>query len=113
MDRIILEVGSGGTDYGQALVELKDMHWEVIDRRTTILILGDGRSNNADPRLDIFQEAADRAKRVVWLSPEPQARWGTGDSCMLQYQPHCTHMSYCATALDLERALDEVLQAYD
>lgn len=113
MDHIVDKIGGGSTDYGQALVDLKTNYWEIIDRRTTILILGDGRSNQTDPRLDIFQEAADRAKRVVWLCPEPPGRWGTGDSCVLQYQPHCTHLSHCATALDLERALDEVLMAYD
>ncbi len=113
MDSVINEVGGGGTDYGQALLDLKVGYWEVIDRRTTILILGDGRSNHTDPRLDIFQEAVDRAKRVVWLCPEPPRRWGTGDSCVLQYKPFCTHLSHCATALDLERALDEVLMAYD
>jgi uncharacterized protein len=113
MDRIIHEMGSGGTDYGQALQDLQDQHWDSIDRRTTILILGDGRSNQADPRLDIFQEAAARAKRVVWLCPEPPGRWGTGDSCVLEYKPYCTSLSYCATALDLEQALDEVLNAYD
>ena len=113
MDRIIHEMGSGGTDYGQALQDLQDQYWDSIDRRTTILILGDGRSNQADPRLDIFQEAAARAKRVVWLCPEPPGRWGTGDSCVLEYKPFCTSMSYCATALDLEQALDEVLNAYD
>ncbi len=113
MDHIIHEMGSGGTDYGQALQDLQDQYWDSIDRRTTILILGDGRSNQADPRLDIFQEAAARAKRVVWLCPEPPGRWGTGDSCVLEYKPFCTSLSYCATALDLEQALDEVLNAYD
>ena len=113
MDRIIGRIGGGSTDYGVALADLKNHHWNVIDRRTTILVLGDGRSNHADPRLDIFQEAADRAKRVVWLCPEPRVRWGTGDSVIPKYQPFCTHLSYCATALDLERALDEVLTAYD
>jgi uncharacterized protein len=113
MDHIVHEMGSGGTDYGQALQDLQDHHWDSIDRRTTVLILGDGRSNQADPRLDIFQEAAARAKRVVWLCPEPPGRWGTGDSCVLEYKPYCTSLSYCATALDLETALDEVLTAYD
>jgi uncharacterized protein with von Willebrand factor type A (vWA) domain len=113
MDRIIGRIGGGSTDYGVALADLKNHHWNVIDRRTTILVLGDGRSNHADPRLDIFQEAADRAKRLVWLCPEPRVRWGTGDSVIPKYQPFCTHLTHCATALDLERALDEVLTAYD
>ena len=110
---IIQEVGSGGTDYGQALIDLRDQHWEQVDRRTTVLVLGDGRSNHTDPRLDIFAELADRAKRVVWLCPEPVARWGSGDSELLRYGPFCTHLSHCATALDLEEALDEILLAYD
>jgi hypothetical protein len=31
---------------------------------------------------------------------------------MLQYRPHCTHAGYVATAADLERAIDEALEAY-
>ena len=112
MDLIIREVGGGGTDYGQAWQDLHDRHWPLIDGRTTVLVLGDGRSNGANPRLDLFSEIATRAKRLVWLCPEPVGRWGTGDSCMLQYRPHCTHASHCATASDLERAIDEALEAY-
>jgi uncharacterized protein with von Willebrand factor type A (vWA) domain len=112
MELIIREVGSGATDYGQAWQDLHDRHWQAIDRRTTVLVLGDGRSNGGDPRLDLFTELANRAKRLVWLCPEPPGRWGTGDSCMLQYRPHCTHAGHVATAVDLERAIDEALEAY-
>ncbi len=111
-EQILRTAGGGGTDYGVALAELQARHWDVVDRRTTVLVLGDGRSNHADPRIDIFQALADRAKRLVWLCPEPPGRWGSGDSCLLKYQPHCTRMSHCASAVDLERALDEMLMAY-
>ncbi len=113
MQQIIDEVGGGSTDYGQALVDLHQRHWSCIDRRTTVLILGDGRSNYANPQLHVFAELAQRAKRVVWLCTEPPGRWGSGDSCMLQYRPLCSHVSYCANALDLERVIDEALEAYD
>nr|WP_145552864.1 VWA domain-containing protein [Variovorax boronicumulans] len=112
MALILKEVGTGSTDYGQAWVDLHDRHWDAIDRRTTVIVLGDGRSNGSDPRLDLFAELAGRAKRVVWLCPEAEGRWGTGDSAMLQYRPYCTSMSHCATAADLERTLDEALEAY-
>jgi uncharacterized protein with von Willebrand factor type A (vWA) domain len=113
MDHIVMHVGSASTDYGVALEDLETRFGEVIDRRTTVLILGDGRSNHANPRLDLFQQIADRAKRVVWLCPEPEGSWGMGDSCLLQYRPWCTHLSHCATAADIERAIDEMLLAYD
>ncbi|GHC74157.1 hypothetical protein GCM10007320_11040 [Pseudorhodoferax aquiterrae] len=112
MALILKEVGNGSTDYGQAWVDLHDRHWDAIDRRTTVIVLGDGRSNGADPRLDLFAELAGRAKRVVWLCPEAEGRWGMGDSAMLRYRPYCTSMSHCATAADLERTLDEALEAY-
>lgn len=113
MELILREVGNGSTDYGQAWQDLHDRHWQTIDRRTTVLVLGDARSNGADPRLDLFAELAARAKRVVWLCPESASRWGSGDSCLLQYRPFLTHLSHCATAADVERAIDEALEAYD
>ena len=113
MRAIVDEVGSGGTDYGAAFLELDRDFGEVIDRRTTVLILGDGRSNYSNPRLDVFKQIADQAKRLVWLCPEPAPNWGSGDSCLLEYRPFCTLLTQCSTVIDLERALDEILMAYD
>ena len=113
MDHIVMHVGSSSTDYGVSLEDLWNNHANLIDRRTTVLILGDGRSNHADPRLDLFQQLADQAKRVVWLCPEPEGSWGSGDSVIPLYKPFCTHLSHCATAADIERAIDEMLTAYD
>ena len=112
MARIVQEVGFGSTDYGQALSDLKVNHWSSIDRRTTIFILGDGRSNYGDPRIDLFQEAAARAKRTIWLCPEPKSVWGTGDSEMLRYQAYCDVVSRVATLKDLEHTVDEALAVY-
>ena len=112
MALILKEVGHGSTDYGQAWADLHDRHWDGIDRRTTVIVLGDGRSNGTDPRLDLFAELAGRAKRVLWLCPEPPGRWGSGDSAILRYRPFCTSLTHCATASDLERTLDEALEAY-
>ena len=113
MRAIVDEVGSGGTDYGAAFLELDRDFGEVIDRRTTVLVLGDGRSNYSNPRLDVFKQIADQAKRLVWLCPEPAPNWGSGDSCLLEYRPFCTLLTQCSTVIDLERALDEILMAYD
>ena len=106
---ILREAGGGATDYGQALADLSALPEGLVNRHTTLLVLGDGRSNHTDPRLDIFATLADRARRVLWLCPEPEGRWGSGDSCMLQYRPFCTHLSHCTTVLDLAQAIDEAL----
>jgi len=112
MDRIVKTIGMSSTDYGQAWSDLKTEHWDSIDRKTTLIILGDGRSNYGDARMDIFKEATARAKRTIWLCPEQKPLWGTGDSLMLRYEPFCTVMSEVSTLRDLERAVDNVLAAY-
>lgn len=112
MARILREAGGGMTDYGRAFADLDEAHHNAIDRRTTVLILGDGRSNHAEPRIDLLRDMAGRAKRLVWLCPEPPSRWGTGDSVMLDYRPWCTRLGPCATLADLENAIDDILLAY-
>ena len=109
---ILKEVGMGSTDYGRAWSDLHERHLDAIDRRTTLLVLGDGRSNGTPPRLDLFADLAQRAKRVVWLCPEPPGRWGSGDSALLRYRPWCPALTHCATVADLERAIDDTLSAY-
>jgi uncharacterized protein with von Willebrand factor type A (vWA) domain len=112
MDFIVQHYGSGSTDYGQAFADFAEQCPDLIDRRTTVIILGDGRSNQNDPRIELFREMSERAKRLVWLCPEAPGRWGTGDSCMLLYRTFATHVSHCTTAKDIDRAIDEALQAY-
>lgn len=112
MDKIINKIGMSSTDYGQSLSDLKMNHWNALDRRTTLIVLGDGRSNYGDPRLDLFREAAARVKRVIWLTPEGESLWGTGDSELPRYRPHCHTMKHVTTIKDLERILDEALSRY-
>ncbi|MDJ0921484.1 MAG: VWA domain-containing protein [Henriciella sp.] len=112
MDDIINTIGMSTTDYGQSLSDLKTEHWHVLDRRTTVIILGDGRSNYGDPRIDLFQDLAARAKRVIWLTPEGEGQWGSGDSEMLRYRPYCNTMTHVTTMKDLERVMDQALAVY-
>jgi uncharacterized protein with von Willebrand factor type A (vWA) domain len=110
MKQILREVGGGSTDYGQAWEDLHHEHLSSIDRRTTLLVLGDGRSNYGNPRLDLFADLAERAARVIWLCPERPASWGSGDSCMLEYRPWCTAALHCTSVADFERVIDDVLR---
>ncbi|MBM08443.1 MAG: VWA containing CoxE family protein [Magnetovibrio sp.] len=108
---VLEKIGFMSTDYGQALSDLKEQFGQLIDRRTTVFILGDARSNNSDPRLDIMRWINQRASRVVWLNPEPQTFWGTGDSEMLRYRPYCDVSMPCRTIKQLERVIDETLRS--
>lgn len=73
------------SDYGEALLDFREQFLTAVGPRTAVLILGDARNNNQNPRFDALHEIAMRARRVFWLNPEPRGRWGLGDSEALAY----------------------------
>ncbi|MEM7252153.1 MAG: VWA domain-containing protein [Pseudomonadota bacterium] len=107
--KIIEEIGFRPTDYGQTLLDLRDDYLDLIDRHTSVVILGDARNNEGEAQTEIMQLVHDRAKRVIWLNPEPKAFWGTGDSEMLRYAPYCNLVRVCNTVKHLERVIDDML----
>jgi uncharacterized protein with von Willebrand factor type A (vWA) domain len=109
---ILARIGFRPTDYGRALGDFRDLAGATIDRRTTIIVLGDGRTNGADPRLDLMREIADRARAVIWLNPEPESFWNQGDSEMHAYRRFCTVAKTCNTLKSLERIIDDVLRTH-
>ena len=109
--KVLDKIGFMSTDYGRALDDLKSEFADTIDRRTTVIILGDARSNYGDPRADVMRWINQRARRVVWLNPEPETFWGTGDSEMRRYRPYCHVARTCRTIKDLERVVDDILRS--
>jgi uncharacterized protein with von Willebrand factor type A (vWA) domain len=105
------QYGSGSTDYGQALADFHRLCLDDIDRRTTVIILGDARNNYGDARTDALKDVHDRAKTVLWLNPEARPAWNTGDSEMKHYAPYCQQVSECGTLTQLERVVDRLLRA--
>jgi uncharacterized protein with von Willebrand factor type A (vWA) domain len=104
------EHGGGSTDYGQAFVDFERLALDDVDHRTTVLILGDARSNYSDPRGDILKKIHARARRVIWLNPEGKSMWNSGDSEMKRLQPYCDTAKTCASLKDLERVVSELLR---
>ena len=116
VDKAILEVlsriGFQQTDYGKALEDFAENHLDSLDRHTTVIFLGDARSNYADPRLDIMRTIHERSRSVIWLNPEPESYWSQGDSVMTRYLPFCHLAKTCNTLDQLERIIEDVLRQY-
>lgn len=110
VEQVMNAVGYMPTDYGVSLENFRDGWLEDVDKRTTIVILGDARSNNTDPRSDIMKELAERSKRLLWLNPEPPPLWGTGDSEVYRYKPYCNLMREVNTLQHLERTVNDLVQ---
>ena len=110
VDNVMQAVGGSGTDYGQVLEDIDEQLMHRIDRRTTVLILGDARNNRGEAHAEIMKTLYGRARRVIWLNPEPVSFWGLGDSEMKRYAPYCHIARECNSLRHLERTLDELLR---
>jgi len=110
--KVLQTIGFQQTDYGKALQDFVENHIDRVDRHTTVIFLGDGRSNFADPRLDLMHLIQQRARAVIWLNPEPESYWGQGDSVMYRYQRFTHVAKTCNTLGQLERIIEDVLRTY-
>lgn len=101
--------GHYNTNLGYSLENFVKAHMDTIDHRSTFIIVGDGRNNYNDPRIELFQQIARRTRNVIWLNPEPMGLWGTGDSDMLKYAPYCGRTFQVSNLSQLAAAVDHLL----
>jgi uncharacterized protein with von Willebrand factor type A (vWA) domain len=100
--------GYYNTDLGNSLLDFSNKYMDMVDRRSTFILVGDGRNNYNNPRLEIFKKIARRSNRTIWINPESPNLWGTGDSDMLDYVPLCDQVLQVSNLADLTRAIDRL-----
>jgi uncharacterized protein with von Willebrand factor type A (vWA) domain len=93
---------SGYTDYGRVWVEFLEMVVDDLDPRSTVIVLGDARTNGREPHAQVFAHLSERAGRTFWMNPEPRLYWNYGDSVMSAYEPFCDGVFECWTTKQLE-----------
>jgi uncharacterized protein with von Willebrand factor type A (vWA) domain len=98
----------GRSDYGHALESFWD-HWgEQVRSRTTVIVLGDARSNYHDPAERVLKAVQAKAAHLFWLNPEPKAAWNSGDSVIARYQPFCDAVHECRNLRQLRHFVEEL-----
>jgi uncharacterized protein with von Willebrand factor type A (vWA) domain len=75
----------GRTNYGRALAKFEEQHADALGPKSSLLILGDARSNYSDLNLDVLKRLSGSARHSWWLNPEHRRHWDTGDSAASRY----------------------------
>jgi len=75
----------GRTNYGRAFTRFAEEHSDALGPKTSLLVLGDARSNYSDLALPVLRELTDAVRHAWWLNPEHARHWGTGDSAAPAY----------------------------
>jgi uncharacterized protein with von Willebrand factor type A (vWA) domain len=101
--------GHYNTDLGHSLDTLCQNHLSCVDHRTTVIILGDGRNNFNDPRVDMAELIQRRSRRLIWFNPEAPYHWGQGDSDMHLYAQYADNVYRVTNLRELADAVDHIL----
>jgi uncharacterized protein len=99
----------GHSDYGMVLESFWERWGPQIRAKTSVIILGDGRSNYHASRSEVLRAIRRRARRLYWLNPEPAHTWDTGDSIISEYGKFCDEVVECRNL----RQLKEFVEALD
>ncbi len=107
---VLMRMPSGyyNTDLGWSLNDFNDAYIDTLSGQTTLIVVGDGRNNHNDPRVDLFSMFSRRAARTIWLNPEPPHLWH-GDSDMPKYAPLCTNVLKVGNLRELVAAVDQLM----
>ena len=112
IQRITREAGvytrDGHSDYGNAFVSFTENFHNVLSPRSSLLVLGDGRTNYRNPAVDVLAHMVTASRHAHWLNPEPRHLWGSGDSAVPRYEDVIT-MHECRSAKQLAAVIDQLL----
>lgn len=100
---------ASNSNYGNALAEFARGYLGSVTRRTTVLIIGDGRNNYNAPNAWALEDLKRKARRVVWICTEPKENWGFGDSEMRAYAKAASQVVTVQSLSDLERVAAELV----
>lgn len=100
---------ASNSNYGHALATFARDWIGSVSRRTTVLVIGDGRNNYNAANVWALEDIKRKARRLVWISTEPRQSWGFGDSEMLQYAKACHQVVVVQTLGDLEKVASQLV----
>jgi uncharacterized protein with von Willebrand factor type A (vWA) domain len=114
MQRVLREADlvafDGHSDYGGSFGAFAERWGDAVGPRTSLLVLGDARTNYRDPNLTVLKRLVGQARHAHWLNPEPRRQWGSGDSAALRYA-EVLPMHECRTAAQLADVVEALLPA--
>ena len=98
------------SNYGRVLETFAARHADCSIRRTTLVILGDGRTNIAPPGSKTLARLRERARAVLVALPRAARELGSRGTAPSRSTPRrWTRCLEAASAADLERAARELL----
>jgi hypothetical protein len=100
---------TANSNYGRALSNFVRDNLGSISRRTTVMVIGDGRNNYNPNNAWALKDLKRKCKRLVWICSEDKRSWGFGDSEMLTYSKLCHNAVVVQSLADLAKVADQLV----
>jgi uncharacterized protein with von Willebrand factor type A (vWA) domain len=97
------------SDFGCAAEQFRNNYLSAANRRTTVVILGDGRNNGRPPNVAALEEITRHAKQVIWMTTEPKWGWSLGSCDMPLYEPFCHRVEVVRTVEQLAEIAESLV----
>jgi uncharacterized protein len=97
------------SNFGRAFRIFEQRHLDAVTSKATVLVIGDARNNYNPAEAWALAAIKERARRVLWLNPEPPASWAFGDSAMRDYEPYCDRVETVGNLAQLARVVDTLI----
>ena len=98
----------GHSDYGMVLESFWERWGPQIKAKTSVIVLGDGRSNYHASRSYVLRAIRQRARHLYWLNPEPAHTWDSGDSIISEYGKFCDEVVECRNLRQLKEFVESL-----
>jgi len=96
------------SDYGSMWSTMLERFGDLLTARTSVLVVGDARSNGFDPRIDLVAEVSRRVHRLAWVTPEPSRYWTQAGCAMADYADHCSTVVSARDGAEMLSRADEL-----
>jgi uncharacterized protein with von Willebrand factor type A (vWA) domain len=97
------------SNFGRSFKMFEARYLDAVTPKTTVIIIGDARNNYNPPEAWALAAIKERARRVLWLNPEPPASWAFGDSAMRDYEPYCDRVETVSNLASLAKVVDTLV----
>jgi uncharacterized protein len=98
------------SSFGQVFLDFKKRYLENLRGRPAFIILGDARNNYGEANDWVLDEIREKARYMLWLTPEERDTWSRGDCLMELYGSYCDKVEVVKTVKDLSLVVEDLLR---
>jgi uncharacterized protein with von Willebrand factor type A (vWA) domain len=98
------------SSFGQVFLTFKKKFLENLRGRPAFIILGDARNNYTEANDWVLDEIREKARYMLWLTPEERDTWRRGDCLIETYGSYCDKVEVVKTVEDLSLVVEDLLR---